>query len=417
VATIPVPVDVAIIASPASTVGEVLHDCGHAGVGVAVVITAGFSEVGNDAGEAELREGARRHGMRLVGPNCAGILNTVHSFCPTLEVIPPRGATALVSQSGALGGAVLSWAEEQGLGFSKFVSYGNGADLNEADFLRYLAEDDDTKVVALYIESVADGRAFMDALECCTRRKPVVVIKAGRTSSGQRAALSHTGSMAGSDSVYDAALRACGAIRVKSVEEMFDLCKGFVSLPAVRGRRIAIVTNSGGPGVLAADQAEEAGLKVTEPGRELRSALSGFLPGYCSLRNPIDLTVEGTESGYRETLKLVLDSGEYDAALALNVNPAYLDSGPLARGVADAIAIANRPVVVNFMAGRAATAALGHFSGRGIPVYPTGERAVAVVARMAQYTEWQMAKSKWRMADSKRRLVNWTETWQPQSGV
>ncbi len=390
---VPEPVDVAVIASPAATVADVLEDCGRAGVGVAVVITAGFSEVGNATGEAEIVRVARRHGIRLVGPNCAGLLNTAHRFCPTLEVIPPAGATALVSQSGALGGAILSWAEEQGLGFSKFVSYGNGADLDEAAFLRYLADDDDTRAVALYIESIADGREFMAALEACTRRKPVVVIKAGRTAAGQRAALSHTGSMAGSDAVYDAALRQCGALRVKTVEEMFDLCKGFVSLPPVRGRRLVIVTNCGGPGVLAADQAEEVGLSLPEPGPDLRARLSALLPPYCSLRNPIDLTVEGTESAYREALRLALESGEYDAALALNVNPAYLDSGPLARGVADAMASAGRPVAATFMAGRAARPAVAHFRSRGIPVYPTGERAVSVLARMAGYHEWQQASA------------------------
>jgi acyl-CoA synthetase (NDP forming) len=303
-------------------------------VGAAVIITAGFSEVGNDAGEEEVLEVARRHGIRVVGPNCAGILNTRHNLTPTLETLPPVGDVSLIAQSGAVGGVTLAWAKEHGLGISKFVSYGNGADLREVELLRYLADDPDTGVVGLYIESVSDGRAFMEAAHYCARRKPLVVIKAGRTGSGQRATLSHTGSLAGADAVYDAALRQCGAIRVQSVEELFDACKAFSDLPPVQGDRVVIVTNSGGPGVMAADWAEAIGLDVAEPSPAAQEELSRFLPSHCALKNPVDLTVEGTEDGYRRALLALL--GEYDAALALNIAPAYLDSVPLARGVCDA---------------------------------------------------------------------------------
>jgi acetate---CoA ligase (ADP-forming) len=374
-------VDLAVIAAPAPTVAATLEDCGRAGVGAAVIISAGFSEVGNATGEAELRRIAGQYGITMVGPNCAGIANTGHRLYATLETRPPAGAVALVSQSGALAGAVLSWAGEQGLGFSKFVSYGNRAGLDEIELLPYLAADPDTRAVALYIESVADGRAFMDALAACAAVKPVVVIKSGRTSTGRRAALSHTGSLAGSDAVYDAALRRCGAIRVKTVEELFDVCKGFVSLPPVRGRRVAIVTNSGGPGVLAADVAEESGLSVTEPGAALRGQLTSFLPAHCSLKNPVDLTVEGTEAGYRDTLVAML--GEFDAALALNVATPYLDSVALARGVCDAARQTGKPIVANFMAGPAVADALAYLAAHGIPNYAIGERAVNVLAKMA----------------------------------
>ncbi len=323
------PVDLAIIASPGPTVPGVLEECGQIGIQAVVVISSGFSEVGNKAGEQEIMRVARRYGMRIVGPNCAGIVNTHHKLFGSIETRPPKGEVAFISQSGALGGAVLSWAEEQGMGFSKFLSYGNRVDLDEIDLLPYLAEDPETRVGALYIESVAAGRAFLDAVREFTRHKPLVVIKSGRSQSGQRATLSHTGSMAGSDAVYDTALRSCGAIRVSTVEEMFDLCKGFVSLPPIKGRRVAIVTNSGGPGVLAADRAEEVGLEISEPSPRLRERLRQFLPAHCALRNPIDLTVEGTEKGYRETLLAMLE--EYDAALALDVSTPYMDTVALAR--------------------------------------------------------------------------------------
>jgi acetyltransferase len=331
--------------------------------------------------------------MRVVGPNCAGIVNTHHKLFGSIETRPPKGEVAFISQSGALGGAVLSWAEEQGMGFSKFLSYGNRVDLDEVDLLPYLAEDPETRVAALYIESVADGRAFLDAVRGFTRHKPLVVIKSGRSQSGQRATLSHTGSMAGSDAVYDAALRSCGAIRVSSVEEMFDLCKGFVSLRPVKGRRVVIVTNSGGPGVLAADRAEELGLEMLEPSPRLHERLRQFLPAHCALTNPIDLTVEGTEAGYRETLLAVLE--EYDAALALDVSTPSMDSVALARGVCDAAQRAGKPVAVNFMAGRIVADAIAHLKERGNPNYATGERAIAVLARMADYEAYKTSRRTW----------------------
>ncbi len=381
------PLDLAIIAAPGPTVPGVLEDCGKVGIQAIVVISSGFSEAGNKAGEEQIRRIARQYSMRVVGPNCAGIVNTHHKLFGSIETRPPEGEVAFISQSGALGGAVLSWAEEQGMGFSKFLSYGNRVDLDEIDLLPYLAEDPETKVAALYIESVADGRKFLDAVREFTRHKPLVVIKSGRSQSGQRATLSHTGSMAGSDAVYDAALRSCGAIRVGTVEEMFDLCKGFVKLRPVKGRRVVIVTNSGGPGVLAADRAEELGLEIAEPSPPLRERLRQFLPAHCALRNPIDLTVEGTETGYRETLLAVLE--EYDAALGLDVSTPYMDTVALARGVCDAADKSGKPVAVNFMAGRIVADAISYLKERGNPNYATGERAIAVLARMADYEAYK----------------------------
>lgn len=380
-------IDLAVIASPAPTVADVLQDCGKAGVKAAVIITAGFSEVGNTKEEARIAAVAKRYGIRLCGPNCAGIINTRYRLYPTLETHPPQGDVAFVTQSGALGGAVLSWAEEQGLGFSKFASYGNGVDLNEIDFLDYLVDDSDTKVVALYIESVSDGRAFVVAAQRLAREKPLVVIKAGCSVSGHRATLSHTGSMAGSDSVYDAAFRQCGAIRVDTIEEMFDLCRGFVTLPPVKGRRLVIVTNSGGPGVLAADRAEAVGLRLDEPTPSLQAKLSTFLPPVCSLENPIDLTVEGTESDYQKTLREAL--GEYDAALAINVCTPYLDALPLARGICGAATAVTKPIAANFMAGRTVALSLPYLKEHGVPNFVTGERAVTVLSQMATYEKYK----------------------------
>jgi len=389
VASIPAHVDLAVIASPPATVPSVLRDCGEAGVAAAAIITAGFSEVGNDEAEHEVVQAARESGVRFVGPNCAGIVNTAHQLYPSLETRPPAGSAAVVAQSGAIGGMVLAWAKQYGLGISKFVSYGNAADLNEIDLLQYLADDEETEVVALYIESVADGRRFMEALHACTRRKPVVVIKAGRTTAGQRATLSHTGSMAGADRVYDAALRQCGALRVRSVEEMFDFCKAYVSVPSGLGRRVAIVTNSGGPGVLAADRGEEVGLDVAQPGAVAQKALSAFLPGHCALENPVDLTVQGTGEWYRRAIEALLE--DYDAAVAINVSTPYLDSMELAQGVVDAAgAVAEdagwgKAVVAAFLPEEIVAESVQYLEECGVPNFATGERAVAALSLVSEY--------------------------------
>ena len=406
IAAIPASVDLAVISSPAATVAGILEECGQVGVKAAVIISSGFSEMGNKAGEVEIQAIAARHGIRIVGPNCAGIINTSHRLCPTMETLPPPGPVALISQSGALAGVVLGWAARDGLGISKFVSYGNRSDINEVDLLEYLANDEETHVVGLYIETVSDGRAFMAAAAKCAARKPVIVIKAGRGESGQRATLSHTGSLAGSDAVYDAALRQCGAIRVESAEEMFDLCRGFVGIPqGIRGRRIAIVTNSGGPSILAADRAEVLGLDVAEPGPAIRAKLASFLPPHAALKNPIDLTVEGTERGYREALLALLAQAEvkaevedqtdlshnldlsFDAVVAINIAPPYLDSIPIARGICDTAAATGKPIVASFLPEAVTLEAVAYLQAHGVLNLPTPERAVAAVARMAGHSE------------------------------
>jgi len=377
------PVDLVVIASPAATVAGVLEDAGRAGARVAVILTAGFAEVGKGKEERALLEVARRFDLRLVGPNCAGIVNTKHRLFPTLETRPPAGDVAFVSQSGALGGAVLSWAEEQGVGFSKFASYGNGADLTDVDFLDALRTDDETRVVAMYVETVSDGRRFLNAARDLAAVKPLVVIKSGRSPSGSRAALSHTGSMAGADAVFDAALKQCGAIRVEGIEGVFDLCRAFTMLPAAAGRRLAIVTNSGGPGVLAADYAERHGLRVEPPSARLRARLTKRLPPFCSVENPFDLTVQGTGDDYRDVLIDVL--AEYDAALAIDVNTPYLDAAPIARGVVDAARTMGRPIAASFLAGRAVQAALPVLREGGVPNFATGERAVRALSALAEH--------------------------------
>ena len=227
----------------------------------------------------------------------------------------------------------------------------------------------------------------MDALAACCRAKPVVVIKAGRTGVGKRATASHTGSMAGSDAVYDAAIRQAGAIRVRSVDDLIDQCIAFSSLPPARGRRLLIVTNSGGPGVLAADQAEEAGLEVGEPSPAAQELLRQFLPAHCSLKNPIDLTVEGTREGFRRTFATLLD--EYDLGLAMNVSTPYLDTLSLAQGIVEGAAGSGKPVAANFLPAQLAGEGAACLKAGGIPNFQSGERAASALAAMARYAAFQ----------------------------
>ncbi|CUH95980.1 hypothetical protein P22_2068 [Propionispora sp. 2/2-37] len=380
-------VDLAIIAAPAATVKDVLEDCGKAGVKAAVIITSGFSEIGNDAAEEEVRAVAGRYGIRFIGPNCAGLVSTHSKLIATLETSPPQGNIALISQSGAVGGVFMALAREQGLGISKFVSFGNGPDLNVIELLQYLKDDEETKVIALYLETVKNGREFMRVVKDVTLKKPVIVVKSGRTDTGQRAALSHTGSMAGSDKVFDAALKQAGAIRVESVEEMLDLCNGFSYLPPLPGRKLMILTNSGGPGVMSADKADQVGLDVTDPNPKLKAALQSFLPAHAGIKNPIDLTVEGTGEEYQKSLAQALQ--EYDAALVLYIGTPYLKAMPIAEGVVSAAVGSGKPVVSVLQVGSDLKESLEFLQNNQLPVFSSGERAVRVLAYMAEYEAYK----------------------------
>lgn len=383
IAAIEAPVDLAVIASPASSVAQVLREAGEAGARAAVIITSGFGEAGHAELEREIIDIARAYGIRYIGPNCSGMINTRFNLYPTLEAQPVPGPLALVSQSGAVGGLIMELSRAANVGVSKFCSFGNGSDLDQTELLRYLKDDDETKVIAVYAENIRDGRAFMDILRETCRVKPVVIIKSGRTGSGQRAALSHTGSLAGADSVYDAAFAAAGAVRADSVEDMLDICKGLALLPEIRGEKLAIITNSGGPGVMSADACEKNGLLLPEPGAALKQELRGFLPAHAGLANPIDVTVEGTDEQYRLTLSAAL--AEYDAALVIDIGTPYLAALPIAQAVLDAAKESGKPVACNFEVGHDIEAAQRLLDENNAPCFASGERAVRALAKLAEY--------------------------------
>lgn len=374
--------ELAVISLPQQAVTDTIIKCGEKGIRTAIIISSGFSEVGNHEAERELVKAAKRVGVRIVGPNCAGLMNSWHHHFPSIEVRALPGYTAFVTQSGALGGATLAWAEERGFGFSKFVSYGNRCDVGDIELLSYLADDPQTRVIALYIEGIDNGREFIRCAREVSSKKPIVAIKSGRTLSGIRAASSHTGTLAGVDEIYDAAFRKAGILRVEGIEEMFDLCHGLSQCPLPQGSRVAIVTNSGGPGILAADKAERLGLHIAEPSTSLKESLKPHLSPHASLKNPIDLTVE---SGYEEyRLAVEYSFSEYDAVIAINVATPYLDSNGIAQGIIDAARKVNKPIITNFMAGRIVREAIGLLKEAGFVNLATGERCSFVLSKLVE---------------------------------
>lgn len=385
IADVDASVDLAVIAAPAKTVAGVMEECGEKGVKAAVIISSGFSEAGNAEGEKEVMEIAKRYGIRCVGPNCAGLVNTHSNLVATLETMPPKGSISMVSQSGAIGGSFMALSAADGVGIAKFLSYGNGADLTAIDLLRYLKDDSETRVVAIYVESVRDGREFMDTIREVAAAKPVVIVKSGRSSFGQRAAMSHTGSMAGADNVFDAAIRQCGAIRANTLKEMFEICKGFSLMPDMRGRKVAVVTNSGGPGVMSTDKAEEVGLDIPVSSDALKEELATFLPAFAGMKNPIDLTVEGTGEQYELAIKAALK--EMDAALVIYVGTPYLKSMPCAEGIVKAGRESGKPVAAMMQVGTDIGESIKYLRENNVPCYELGENAMAVFSKMAAYYE------------------------------
>lgn len=385
------PVDLAVIAAPAKTVAGIMEECGQKGVKAAIIISSGFSEAGNAAGEKDVMAIAGKYGIRCVGPNCAGLINTHGNLVATLETMPPKGSISMISQSGAVGGEFMALSGNDGVGIAKFLSYGNGADLTVIDLLEYLKTDVETKVIALYLESVKDGRAFMEAVKQAALVKPVVVVKSGRSSMGQRAAMSHTGAMAGSDAVFDAALKQCGAIRVDTLKELFEVCKGFSLMPPMEGRKIAIVTNSGGPGVMTTDRADKLNMQVPETSPEVRTALAEFLPAYAGMKNPVDITVEGTGEQYGKAAQTMLR--EMDGSVVIYVGTPYLQSMPVAEQIVVSSKSVGKPVCAVMQVGTDVAESIAYLQANGIPCYEIGEDAAFVLEKMAAYSEWKQSAS------------------------
>lgn len=389
-ADVPESVDLAIVSVPAAAVPAAIDDCAAKGVQGVVVITAGFSETGEEGRrrEAALLEKVRDAGMRMVGPNCMGLVNTNSSvrlngtFAPTY---PPEGRVGLSSQSGALGLALLDYASKLNLGISTFVSVGNKADVSSNDLVQYWAEDPRTDVILLYLESFGSPGVFARIARRVARRKPIVAVKAGRSRAGARAASSHTGALAESDTVVDALFRQAGVIRTGTLEELFDVAALLAHQPVPRGRRVAIVTNAGGPGILATDACEAQGLEFPSLAPETTAALRAFLPAAASVANPVDMLAAAPPDHYQRTLKLVLADPNVDSVLAIFIPPIATDPEAVARAIVDGTREAGeKPVLAIFMSARGAPPIL-----QSIPSYAFPEPAAIALARAVEYGEWR----------------------------
>jgi acetyltransferase len=385
------PVDLAVITVPAADVLPALKQCVAKGVGGAVIISAGFRETPGEGvrREAALREWLRDQPIRVLGPNCLGWIRPTRRLNVTFAPgMPEPGGIAFVSHSGALAVAILDWARDRRVGFSLFASLGNQADLNESDLLSAVAADPETRVIACYLEGVADGRRFLDALRGAAALKPVVLLKAGRSPEGARAVSSHTGALAGSDRAFDAAVRQAGALRVDTVEELFDLARGLASQPLPRGRRLVVVTNGGGLGIVAADAARAAALSMEPLSEPVRLRLREVLPATAALGNPVDLVGDADARRYSHALDS-LGSDSADALLVILTPQAATDAAGVARTIAGSTRGWPIPVVAAFVGGARVAPGVRALEEAGIPSYAFPESAVKTVAGMALLAERQ----------------------------
>jgi acetyltransferase len=382
------PIDLAVIAVPAPAVLDTLKQCVTKGVPAAVVISAGFREAGEEgrAREAELRAWLRQAPLRLIGPNCLGWIRPGRrlnlTFAPGM---PAAGTLGFFSHSGALGTAILDWSREHRLGFSLLASLGNQADVDETDLLGALADDADTRVILGYLEGVADGRAFFAALSAAAARKPCVLMKAGRSLEGARAVSSHTGALAGSDRAFDAAVRQAGALRVTTLEEMFDVARALVAGRTPPGRRVILLTNGGGLGILATDAAHDAALAVTPLPEPTRARLSAVLPPHAATANPVDLIGDATPSRYGDALHAL--AGESASLVVMLAPQAATDAAGVARAVLGATRDWPAPVLGVFAGGARVHPGITVLEDAGVPCYPFPERAVRALAHTVALAE------------------------------
>lgn len=382
------PVDLAVIATPAATVPAIIDQCGTAGVRAAVVLSAGFGETGEPGRtlEQQLRATAQARGVRLVGPNCLGIMVPRVGLNATFSNNQaPPGQLALVSQSGALCTAILDWAQARGIGFSAVVSLGNAIDVDFGDLLGYLALDAPTRGILLYIESVRDARNFMSGLRAAARLKPVVAIKAGRHGEGAHAAMSHTGALVGGDDVFDAALRRAGAVRAFTVQQMFSAAEILAGGSHAQGNRLAIVTNGGGPGVMAADRAAEQGVALARLSDTTVNGLAQQLGARWSRGNPIDLLGDAGPDLYRAAVAGCLADPAVDGVLAMLTPQAMTHPREAAEAVITATAAASKPVLACWMGDTQVEAARALFARHRIPQFETPEEAVEAFSYLASH--------------------------------
>lgn len=386
------PIDLAVIAIPAQCVIDILKDCGECGVKAAIVISAGFRETGHEGlmAEMEMARIAERYGMVVVGPNCLGVMDTATpmnaSFAADMAL---PGSIAFMSQSGAVCTAVLDTSLDMGLGFSKFVSLGNKAHLNELHFLEAWKTDEHSNVVMAYLEGISDGRKFVDAARVVTKHKPLVAIKAGVTNAGSKAVSSHTGTLAGSEKAYHAAFMQSGVIRVGSIEELLDVSRLFALQPLPKTDDMAVLTNAGGPGILATDAMERSGLRLASLSKKTMDTLAVQLPPAASVLNPVDILGDARADRYRLALQALLEDDNVSAVLVILTPQIMTEIEETARIVVELSKVSSKAVVACFMGEKRVKHGISLLSAGGVPNYPSPDRAVRGLKAMCMYRDWQ----------------------------
>jgi len=385
---------VILIVSPAIT-KQVLSDAIDKGVKGAVIITAGFKEVGGEGAhlEDEIKAMVKKAGIRMVGPNCLGVINTDPDTMLNASFatqMPREGNIAFISQSGALCTAVLDFARSNGFGFSKFISIGNKADVNEIDLIRYLRDDPKTEVILLYLEDITDGWEFIRiARETSEQRTPIIAIKSGTTAKGAKAASSHTGSLAGSDKVYDAIFDQAGIIRVNRIEELFDFAIAFAQQPLPRGKNVAIVTNAGGPGIIATDSCIRSGLDLATLSDKTVTKLKEHLPPTSNFHNPVDVIGDARSDRYRIALKAVATDDNVHSIITILTPQQMTDAENIAHELVKASAETDKPILATFMGVEDVSAGVKVLEEKGIPHYFFPESAAMSLAAMHMYVNWR----------------------------
>ena len=397
VLAIPDEIDLAVVIVPARHVSSVLEECGKKSIKGVIVISAGFKEVGGKGIELEqnIKDIIQKYDISLVGPNCLGLINTSpdSSMNATFGTqMPLEGNIAFLSQSGALCVAVLDYAKESNIGFSKFISMGNKAGVNENELLRYLKDDPKTDVILMYLEDLVNGREFMSIAQEITnhpmRPKPILALKAGRTLTGAKAASSHTGSLAGTDSVYDAIFQQSGVIRGNTLEELFDYVKAFSCQPFPSGSNVAIITNSGGPGILATDTCINNGLSVVPFSENVKKKLRTHLSPSLSLNNPLDLIAEAQEEQYEASLDEILGDDDIHSAIVILTPTAFTHVEDIARAIVASWKKHEKPVLCCFLGVYDVSRGIDILEDNNIPTYRFPESAARVLAEMTHFSWW-----------------------------
>ena len=387
IASVPDPVDLAVVITPAATVPAVINECVKAGVMGAIVISAGFKETGPEGArlEQQVLEEVRRGRMRIIGPNCVGVMRPYSGMNATFAAqIARPGSVGFISQSGALCTATLDWSFRENVGFSAFISVGSMLDVGWGDLIDYLGDDPYTKCIVIYMESIGDARSFLSASREVALTKPIIVIKAGRTEAAAKAAASHTGSLTGSDEVLDAAFRRVGVLRVDSISEVFDMAEVLSKQPRPKGPRLAILTNAGGPGVLATDALLDDKGELAPISAETMAALSAILPAAWSHNNPIDILGDANPERYAKALEVTARDPNIDGLLAILTPQAMTNPTATAEHLRQHARISGKPVLASWMGGEAVEAGKQVLNQAGIPTYEYPDTAAHVFTLMWQ---------------------------------